>query len=221
LFIDFYGDWCGPCRKMDIDVSNTPEMKQQTDNIIMVKVDIDRYPHVASTCNITIIPRMMLIDPFENQIDEITGYQNLASMQRCMSKYPDEISEGVVALKALEGKENETAAKYLASANAYYHYIPSLNGKAKSKEIAVSYDIALAQSKLAIEQKNHKKALKRIQGLRKEDASSSQKKEIEELCIPCLFNTDQKAEAEEQYKHYASTCDTPKTFDKLIATKEN
>ena len=62
---------------MDIDVSNTPEMKQQTDNIIMVKVDIDSYPHVASTCNITIIPRMMLIDPFENQIDEITGYQNL------------------------------------------------------------------------------------------------------------------------------------------------
>jgi thiol:disulfide interchange protein DsbD len=40
VFIDFYADWCAPCKELDKLTFSTPEVIEQSRNFIMVKVDL-------------------------------------------------------------------------------------------------------------------------------------------------------------------------------------
>ncbi|HYQ59265.1 MAG TPA: thioredoxin, partial [Draconibacterium sp.] len=58
VLVDFYADWCGPCKQMP------PILKQVKsdlkENIKIIKVDVDRNPSIASKYQIRSIPTLML-----------------------------------------------------------------------------------------------------------------------------------------------------------------
>jgi thioredoxin-like negative regulator of GroEL len=240
VFIDFYADWCGPCRKMDGDVWAKAEINEATEGIIMAKVDIDRYPAIAKAYSVTAIPRMMLIDPFENKIDEITGYQDLSGMQRFLEDYPSDISNIVAALSRLEGKENETFANYLSTGNAFTAHVGSIEGKAQLKfasrasfyfnraakqakkegDPQLNNELIVAETELAMYQENFKKALKMLEEFDKAQASTDQLKALDEMCITCLFKEEKPDEAKKIYENYTTAYDAPKTFDQLVGGQE-
>ncbi|MBD2700603.1 thioredoxin [Spirosoma sp. BT702] len=58
VLVDFYADWCGPCKQQ------TPILKQLTervgDAIRIVKIDVDRAQAAANQYQIRSIPTMIL-----------------------------------------------------------------------------------------------------------------------------------------------------------------
>lgn len=56
LLVDFYADWCGPCRMMGETLKNV-------DNIDILKVNVDKYPLIAKRYGVMSIPTLIL---FEN-----------------------------------------------------------------------------------------------------------------------------------------------------------
>ncbi|MFA5329602.1 MAG: thioredoxin [Prolixibacteraceae bacterium] len=58
VLVDFYADWCVPCRMMPPVLK---EIKDQfRDNIRIIKVNVDHYPDIALTCKIQNIPTVVL-----------------------------------------------------------------------------------------------------------------------------------------------------------------
>jgi thioredoxin 1 len=57
VLVDFYADWCGPCKKLgpvlDQLAKDTPDAK-------IVKVNIDRSPKLADNYNVSSIPTLIL-----------------------------------------------------------------------------------------------------------------------------------------------------------------
>jgi thioredoxin 1 len=58
VLVDFYADWCIPCKEM---APVLKEVKNQfRNNIRIIKVNIDHHPDIANNCKINNIPAVVL-----------------------------------------------------------------------------------------------------------------------------------------------------------------
>ena len=76
VLVDFYADWCGPCKMMSPildDFSKTSEIEVK-------KINVDNNPHVARKYGIMSIPTLIL---FENgmEVKKHVGYLTLNEVQ--------------------------------------------------------------------------------------------------------------------------------------------
>lgn len=58
LLIDFYADWCGPCRMLAPVIS---EIAEERDDIIVGKVNVDENPVLSAKFGVMSIPMLAVI----------------------------------------------------------------------------------------------------------------------------------------------------------------
>jgi thioredoxin 1 len=79
ILIDFYADWCGPCRML------TPVLEQVAQElqgkVSIGKLDIDKNQKVASTYQVTSVPTMIL---FKNgkEVGRLVGLRDGAGIKQ-------------------------------------------------------------------------------------------------------------------------------------------
>lgn len=73
VLVDFYATWCGPCQMMAPILEQVNQ--QLNGQIKIVKIDTDKYPHLANRYGIQALPTLML---FKNgqTVDKIEGVLN-------------------------------------------------------------------------------------------------------------------------------------------------
>lgn len=58
VLVDFYADWCGPCKQMPAILK---EVKNQLkDSVRIIKVNVDKNPMIATQYQIRSIPTIMV-----------------------------------------------------------------------------------------------------------------------------------------------------------------
>lgn len=67
VLVDFYATWCGPCRMIS---SIIDEVAKETTDLMVVKVDVDKYPNIATKYGIMSIPTLKV---FKNGKEEKTS----------------------------------------------------------------------------------------------------------------------------------------------------
>ena len=58
VLVDFYADWCGPCKAMEPVVKEVAKTIQNKARI--VKVNIDKQTHLAQSYNVSAVPTFMV-----------------------------------------------------------------------------------------------------------------------------------------------------------------
>jgi thioredoxin 1 len=69
IFVDFYADWCGPCKKLGPQIDKVVEELQ----CVLIKVNVDENYKLAEKFNISSIPKVVLYKNGE-KADEFNGY---------------------------------------------------------------------------------------------------------------------------------------------------
>jgi len=77
VVVDFWAEWCGPCRLMAPVIDQLAE--EYDGRIQFVEVDVDENPDVAMTYGVEGIPTLILFN-HGKVVDRIVGYQPKAML---------------------------------------------------------------------------------------------------------------------------------------------
>lgn len=58
VLVDFYADWCGPCKEVPSILKKVK--KELKDHIRIVKVNVDRNPYIATQFKVQNLPTIMV-----------------------------------------------------------------------------------------------------------------------------------------------------------------
>ena len=59
VFVDFYADWCGPCKMLDMVLE---EVESECSDTTFVKVDFDRFRSIAKEYRVLNVPVCMIFE---------------------------------------------------------------------------------------------------------------------------------------------------------------
>ncbi|GAA4461998.1 hypothetical protein GCM10023156_45340 [Novipirellula rosea] len=60
VLLDFYADWCGPCRKQAVILHELEETAAENDTLI-VKVNVDEHKQIAREMQISSLPTLVMV----------------------------------------------------------------------------------------------------------------------------------------------------------------
>lgn len=77
VLVDFYADWCGPCKMLSPILEDIKE-------IDILKVNVDTFPEIASSYGVMSIPTLIL---FENgqEVKKEIGFRNLDEIKKMIA----------------------------------------------------------------------------------------------------------------------------------------
>jgi thioredoxin 1 len=71
--VDFYADWCGPCKMITPHLETVA--KELDGKASIIKIDVDKAQRIASTYQVTSIPTLILFSDGK-EVDRIVGVRN-------------------------------------------------------------------------------------------------------------------------------------------------
>ena len=77
VLVDFYADWCGPCKMMAPAVE---ELANEQDDVIVGKLNVDFAPELARTYKVFSIPTLILFKNGE-AVEKRVGVQSKAELE--------------------------------------------------------------------------------------------------------------------------------------------
>lgn len=93
LILDFYADWCPPCKEMEKSTYSDSRVIEQLKNYIPVKIDIDKKPKLADKYDGNAranggsgIPATIILDASGNQLAKIHGYITAEELMKVLKE---------------------------------------------------------------------------------------------------------------------------------------
>lgn len=72
--VDFYADWCGPCKMLE-------QVLETLENINIIKVDVDKEGELAKKYKIMSIPNILIIKDGEIK-KQLVGFRSKEDLER-------------------------------------------------------------------------------------------------------------------------------------------
>ena len=90
VVLDLYATWCGPCKQL------TPLLEKEAEkdgNWKLIKIDIDKFPEIASQLKIKTVPTVILIAN-RQFVDAFSGFPDDTTLKRFLNNLKSSLDSG-------------------------------------------------------------------------------------------------------------------------------
>jgi thiol-disulfide isomerase/thioredoxin len=74
VLIDFYADWCGPCKSMDKQLYTDSRVITKSDNFVCIKVNGDYNPDLMTQYGVSSYPTIVFLDSNQDEVTRWVGW---------------------------------------------------------------------------------------------------------------------------------------------------
>ena len=85
-FIDFYAEWCGPCKVLESTVLGDPRVRDVLEEYEFVKVDSDRHVEPPDYFNVVGLPTIVVLDREGREVYRREGMVDAAELAQTLSQ---------------------------------------------------------------------------------------------------------------------------------------
>jgi thioredoxin 1 len=82
IMVDFYADWCGPCRTLGPMIERISEEK----NVKLLKVDADKFKDIAASFSVKGIPTVIFFKEGQ-EINRVVGLKQTTVYKEIIEKH--------------------------------------------------------------------------------------------------------------------------------------
>lgn len=75
VFIDFYADWCPPCRRFTAKTLPDPRVQKAIKRFVLAKIDVDQNQPIAQSYGVRGIPALIVVDVDGKALARTTGFK--------------------------------------------------------------------------------------------------------------------------------------------------
>lgn len=112
MFVDFYTDWCGWCKRMDRDTMSKPEVQKFLSDYIPVKIDGDRNKNVVRQYGVRGYPTLALIHHDGTPVSVMSGYKKPEQLKQAITEAVKGSDELLGLLESYEKGEATPKEKF-------------------------------------------------------------------------------------------------------------
>jgi len=75
VLVDFYADWCVPCKRMLKETYKDPQVVLELEHLVFLKVDTDEHPEVAERLGVAGIPDARILKADGTEVARFVGFK--------------------------------------------------------------------------------------------------------------------------------------------------
>ena len=76
VLIDFYADWCAPCKIIDDKILPHPRVKEALQAYIVLRIDADEFPEAITYFEVAAMPTLLALDADGRELERFEGLPN-------------------------------------------------------------------------------------------------------------------------------------------------
>ncbi len=84
VFLDFWADWCGPCRMLAPTFDKLAE--KFSEQVTFAKINVDELPEIANKFSVRSIPTLVLMQS-GNVVEKLVGLRSEQELAQVLSRY--------------------------------------------------------------------------------------------------------------------------------------
>jgi thiol-disulfide isomerase/thioredoxin len=73
VLLDFFADWCAPCKIVEAEILPHPRVREALEAYIVLIVDVDESPEVVKYFAVTAMPTLLALDADGNELRRFEG----------------------------------------------------------------------------------------------------------------------------------------------------
>jgi thiol:disulfide interchange protein len=79
LVIDFFAEWCAPCRRMEKTTFVDERVKAMLERCVFLRIDTDSQPELSRRMNVEGLPDIRFVTPDGKVVGQLRNYQDAES----------------------------------------------------------------------------------------------------------------------------------------------